>query len=704
VGGPKGLEGRLCFGGDWNPEQWPERVWREDIALMRDAGVNLVSVGVFSWARLEPAPRAYAFGWLDQVLDALDAGGIKANLATPTASPPPWFSLAHPDALPLTAEGVRLAHGSRDTYCAAAPAYRDAARRIASALAERYAGHPALAAWHVHNEYGTVCYCDHAAAAFRRWLRERYPDLDALNDAWGTAFWSQHYGSWNQVLPPRATQWLPNPHQVLDYRRCWSDELRSAFREQRDILRAATRDVPVTTNFAFGDWVPVDHRRFAADVDLVALDAYPVGSGIVAEEQTAFLADLARHWAGGRPWLLMEQAPGTIRVSAPEGIGAEGTADGGALVPKAPGRMARLSASYLARGSRGVMFFQWRASAAGAEMFHSGIVPHAGPQTRIFTEVRELGALLPRLAEVAEAPVVARVGIAWDAESWWALRQPDLPSDQLDYLRALHRAHRGLWRRQVTADFVDLAGDLSPYRLVLVPSHYLASDAVAASVRRYVAGGGHLVVWYFSGVADAYARMRLGGYPGAFREVLGVRVEEFHPLPAGARVALSDGTAGTLWSEHVQLAGAEPLLWYAEGALAGLPAVTRHQSGDACEPDRERSGEGLAWYVSTELADDAYARLLDDVLATAGVAGGGLPPGVEVVDRRAVSSAPLPSGADNPDETSWRFVLNHTGAPAEVPAAGVELVSEARVDGALTVAPGGFAVIRSDGVPNRPLS
>ena len=205
----------LAFGGDYNPEQWDAAVWAEDDELMRAARVNTATVGVFSWSLLEPEEGRFEFGWLDETLDRLHANGVRVILATPTASPPPWFTLAHPDAMPVTRDGVRLWHGSRDTYCAAAPAYRQAAARIAGELARRYADHPALVLWHVHNEYGTLCWCDHAAAAFRDWLRRRYGDgangLAALNEAWGTAFWSQRYSAWEQVLPPRATQYLPNP-------------------------------------------------------------------------------------------------------------------------------------------------------------------------------------------------------------------------------------------------------------------------------------------------------------------------------------------------------------------------------------------------------------------------------------------------------------------------------------------------------------
>ncbi|MFY1686713.1 beta-galactosidase [Plantactinospora sp. WMMB782] len=681
---PKGLTG-LCYGGDYNPEQWPAEVWRTDVELMRRARVNLVTVGVFAWSRLEPQPGRYDFDWLDRVLDLLHDGGIRVALATPTASPPPWFSLRHPDALPVTADGVRLGHGSRDTYCASAPAYRTAARRIAAALADRYRDHPALALWHVHNEYGTSCYCEHVAVAFRAWLRARHGDLDRLNEAWTGSFWSQHYSDWAQVCPPRATQYLGNPSQLLDFRRFVSDELLAAYVEQRDLLRAATPDVPVTTNYVLGGWVPVDHARWSAEVDLVAVDHYPTEAGPGAEEQTAFAADLARCWArrtarsgarkgpflsdsvaagalpnmpGGPAWLLMESAPNLLLTP-------------GRMHAKEPGRMTRHSLAHVARGSRGAMFFQWRASRGGAEVFGSALVPHAGPDSRAFREAVSLGAALDRLSEVDAGTVRAPVAVAWDAESWWATQATVLPSARIDYAAEVSAAHRALFRAGHTCDLVVDGDDLSGYALLVLPAHYLLSDRYAARIRNYLAAGGHLLVGYLSGIADEHARVRVGGYPGALRDLLGVRVEEFHPLDPATRLPLSDGNTGRDWAETVRLTGATPAVTYTGGLLDGQPALTRHRYGD-----------GLAWYLSTRLDDDPYRDLLAGLAAAAGATPTcpAAPAGVEAVRRSTAG-------------TSWLFLLNHTDATQTVPVSGENLLTGEYADPVVLPA-GGCAVLR----------
>ncbi|MGW2815574.1 beta-galactosidase [Streptomyces sp. NPDC001415] len=649
--------GGLAFGGDYNPEQWDAEVWKQDDELMRRARVNLATVGVFSWALLEPEEGRYDFGRLDTHLDRLHANGVAVDLATPTASPPPWFTLAHPDALPVGPDGTRLTHGSRDTYCLAAPAYRRAARRIADALAERYGDHPALALWHVHNEYMTLCWCDHTAAAFRVWLRARHGCLDTLNEAWGTAFWSQRYTSWEQILPPRASQWHRNPGQALDFSRFWSDETLAAYREQRDAIRAHS-DRPVTTNLMLPSYQNLDLWAFGREVDLVAVDHYPTTPGIGAAADTAFGADRARSFGGGAPWLLMEQGTNTVYA-------------GDRTLAKEPGEILRHSLGHIARGSEGALFFQWRQSRAGAEQWHSAMVPHAGPDSRTFREVTAAGEAVARLGELAGSTVRAQVAVLHDSDAWWAMRTDGLPSSELDYHDALRRAHRALWDADVTVDFAHPEHDLNRYRLVLAPALFLLTDAGAENLRRYVEGGGTLLVQHFSGVVDERLHARLGGYPAPpLRDALGIRVEEHRPLARDEEVVLSDGSTATSWSESLRTEGAEALAAYTHGMLAGSPALTRHDFG---------SGQG--WYLSTRLDDAGYAALVGRLLAEAGVGPElpGLLPGVEAVTRHA------------PDGRRWHLLLNHRGEAVPLPRPGHDLLT----DGPLAeLPPGGCAVLR----------
>ena len=525
--------GGIAYGSDYNPEQWPESTWAEDVRLMAEAGVSLVTVGVFSWARLQPRPGELTAGWLDKVLDLLAGSGIRVDLATATASPPAWLIAAHPEILPVTADGRRLSPGARQHYCPSAPAFREAAADLAGRMAQRYADHPAVAMWHVGNEYGChvpACYCDQSAEAFRRWLQARYHGLDELNEAWGGAVWSQDYTCWDQVGPPRAAPTFINPAQQLDFARFSSDELLACYRAERAVLAAHSPGKAVTTNF-MGLFRPVDQFRWSPELDVVSVDSYPDPADAEAYLTSAMTCDLTRSVGGGRAWLLMEQTPNAVNWRAVN-------------VPKAPGQYRALSLQAVARGADAVLSFQWRAAATGAEKFHSGMLPHAGTGSRVWREVVRLGTDLRRLAPVAGRPVQAGAALLLDWENWWALELDAHPSSRLRLTGLLSEFYRPLFEAGVTADFAHPESDLSGYRLVVVPALYLVSDAGAENVRRYVERGGTALITFFSGIVDPADRVRLGGYPAPWRDLLGLRVEELAPLPDSRTVRL-DGPDAT---------------------------------------------------------------------------------------------------------------------------------------------------------------
>ncbi|HET7476909.1 MAG TPA: beta-galactosidase [Dermatophilaceae bacterium] len=669
------LGGGVAYGGDYNPEQWPESTWAKDVALMRQAGVNLVTVGVFSWALIERTEGHYDFGWLDRVLDLLHEGGVRVDLANASATPPPWFSRAYPQSLPVDEYGVRRSPGGRQAFCPSSPDYRAASARLTTAIADRYAGHPAVVLWHVHNEYGCHndhCYCDTSAAAFRSWLQRRYGQVEALNTAWGTAFWSQHYEDWAEVLPPRvpAYRTFANPTQQLDFWRFSSEELLDCYRAEAAILRArSTR--PVTTNF-MGFFKPLDYWAWALEQDVVSNDHYLIGEGLGeggATHDLAMSADLMRSLAGGQPWLLMEHSTSAVNWQPRNAA-------------KAPGQLARNSLTHLARGADGALFFQWRASRAGAEKYHSALVPHAGTDSRVWREVVDLGQRLAGLAEVTGSTVQAAAAVVFDWPSWWGLELDSHPSADVTMLAEVRRWHRALWERGITCDFVAPGGDLGRYRLLLVPHLYLVTDDGAEAVAAAARQGATVVVGWLSGVVDENDHIRLGGYPGAFRDLLGVRIEEFAPLLAGEQATvtgLPTPVSATLWTERGRVTDATVVASYADGPSAGDPAVTRRPVG-----------AGVAWYLGTRLDDTGLDQVLADAVADAGVTpaldlgGAPWPGGLEAVRRATVA-------------TSYLFLVNHGAGPVTVPADGVDLLTGEAGQGETTVPAGGVRVLRQPG-------
>jgi beta-galactosidase len=434
----------------------------------------------------------------------------------------------------------------------------------------------------------------------------------------------------------------------------------------------------VTTNF-MGFLMdlhrPIDYWRWAAQQDVVSNDHYLIAADSHNEQELAMTADLTRGWAQGKPWLLMEHSTSAVNWQPRN-------------VAKAPLQLLRNSLQHVARGADGALFFQWRASRAGAEKFHSAMLPHAGTDTKVWREVCELGRILGELGELAGSTVDGvQVAIIHDTDARWANEIDSHPSVDVSVIAETRRWYQTFWSANISTDFRQSSDDLTSYALVVVPVQYLMSDEGASNIRSYVEGGGHVVVTYFSGIVDEHDHIRLGGYPGAFRDVLGVRVEEFFPLPAGETVTLSTFGSGSVWSELCRSDGAEVLARYAEGPVAGSAAITRN-----------RSGAGVAYYVGTALGAEPLAHLVAEICETAGVRPvlAGAPAGVEVI-RRASGS------------TSWTFVINHTVVDVDLALPGADLVTSTvtgtvggsgpkvaeGVSGRLTVAAGSVAVVRA---------
>ncbi|MFF1573476.1 beta-galactosidase [Leifsonia sp. NPDC058292] len=656
----------LSFGGDYNPEQWPRETWLEDVRLMNEAGVNIVTLGVFSWGTVELEEGQFDWSATDEIIELLWAHGIAIDLATPTAAPPSWLLTSHPEILPQDKDLIPQFPGARLGWCPSSPVFRDKSLTFVTELVNRYAHHPAVALWHVSNELGGGngrCYCDVSARAFRHWLESKYSSIDALNSAWGSDFWGHRYGNFDQVHPPRGNE-AQNPAAILDFDRFSSDELLGQFLAERDVIKSVDPNALVTTNFMVGPSQDVvNYPRWAEVVDVVANDHYTIPDDPHSAQDIAFSGDRSRGMSAGHgPWLLMEHSVsgGTWhRVNR----------------SKAPRELIRNSLGHIARGSDGALFFQWRSSPSGAEQFFSGMVPHAGTDSKIWRETKELGGILQKLGDVAGSRVApAEVAILFDDEAGWALTRGMKPRHGLSYGAEARKWHRALWEKNIPVDIIGPWADLTSYELVIVPTLHLVDDSSARNIESVVSNGGTVIVTYLSGVVDENDRIRPGGFPGAFSELLGTSTEEHFPLLDGETVHLDNGATATEWTELMrESADADVIARYASGPLAGYPAITRSK-GD---------GEGAAWYVSASLDDDGVRSMIDEITQDRQITGLRVPEGVEAVRRHHA-------------EVSFLFLTNHTSEPLSVEADGVELVTGTTTNGTLLVPAGEVRIVREE--------
>ncbi|MFJ4816114.1 beta-galactosidase [Streptomyces sp. NPDC088801] len=645
---------KIRYGGDYNPEQWPQEVWDEDHRLFTRAGIDTLTVGVFTWSLTQPAPDTYDFTILDRVLDRAAAEGRRVCLATGTAALPPWLAKQHPEVNRTDFEGRRHRYGQRHNFCPSSPAYREHATALASRLAERYAHHPALLAWHINNEYGGACYCDLCAEAFRQWLRDRHGTLDALNDAWWTTFWSHRYTDWDQIEPPNALteHWRGPDHTAfqgitLDWFRFTTDALLGCFLAEKEVIRAHDPDTPVTTNF-MGTFRPLDYHRWAPHLDFASWDNYPALDA--PPTRPALAHDLMRGLKNGAPFWLMEQTPSTTACRDVNPL-------------RRPGELRLATFQAIAHGADAALYFQMRASRGACEKYHGAVIGHAGcDDTRVFREVAALGGELEALGgRTLGARTPARTALLFDWDSWWALEISDGPSRLVKYPDVVHAYYRAAREAGADVDVIPQTADLTPYDVVLAPTLHMVKGDLAARLEAVAARGGTVLATFLSGRVDEHDRAFPTDVPGPLAPLMGIRVDEWDARPPEFTQPVPElGTEARLVFEIVRTRGAEPIATYGTDFYAGTPAVLRNPYGD---------GEG--WYVATALdqrgVDEVVRRILTRHDLLGPYAGH---PAVETATRVA------------PDGTRLLFLLNHAPEPARLTAhtTATDLLTGKRLD------------------------
>ena len=644
---------KMLYGGDYNPEQWPEEIWEEDMRLFHKAHIDVVTLNVFSWAALQPDESTYDFSKLDKIMKLVKDNGLKVCMATSTAAHPAWMARKYPDVLRVEHNGMKRKFGARHNSCPNSPNYRKYSAALVEKIAERYKDYDNIVAWHINNEFGGWCYCENCEKAFRVWLQKKYGTLDELNRVWNTSFWSHTMYDWDDVAACNMLseeflwdgQIRTNFQGIsLDYNRFNSDSMLECFNIEKDILKRITPDIPVTTNL-MGAYKHLDYQKWAKDMDFVSWDNYPAYDAVPGD--AAMNHDLMRGLKQGKPFALMEQTPGVSNWHIYCKL-------------KRPGVMRLWSYEAVAHGADTVMFFQMRRSMGACEKYHSGVIEHVGTDdTRVFREITALGAELDKLQGVTlGARAKSDVAIVFDWDIWWAAELSAGPSKLINYTKEVSFYYRAFFQQNISVDFVSVEDDLSSYKLVVAPMLYMCKDGFDEKVREYVQQGGSFLTTYFSGYVEDHDLVTLGGYPGRLKDILGIWVEESDALPPEENNSFvyegKQYPAGLL-CDLMHLRGAKEIASYESDFYAGMPVLTENEFGN-----------GKAYYVGARSNEEFYKKYLGDICESLGI--------------RPVAKTPegIEATARYNDNGEFLFLLNNTQEEKEVvmEEAGTDLLTD----------------------------
>lgn len=653
------------FGVDYYPEHWPEERWPVDARLMADAGMNVVRLAEFAWSRMEPNDGIFAFEWLDRAIEILAKHGIQVILGTPTASPPPWLIQEHPGMFRVRDDGRRLTYGNRREYCPNHPQYQEYSQRIVTKMVEHYANHPSVIGWQIDNEFGDRCFCPVCTLAFQNWLSRRYQTLDELNQKWGTVFWSHVYNDWKEIPVPMTTGGSPNPGLALDFYRFSSDSYVAFQRQQIDIIRTHCPGHIITHNFMGFGYDRLNYYDLARDLDLVAWDNYPRTQWkMSAEADLSFLAlghDTMRGLKKKNFWMMEQQA-------------GSGGWESVSVSPR-PGELRLWAYQALAHGADGMIFFRWRTARFGTEQYWHGLLDHDGTAGRRYAEIKQMGGEINKIGDqVIDSTIKSQVAILLSYDSRFAF-QIQANNPQFNYRDQFHSFYRKLYKRNILVDVIDPIGDLSSYKLVIVPSLHILTDRAAENLKRFVEGGGVAVLTLRSGVKDESNMVVNSRLPGILAGISGVTVEEYDSLGLEMcnaveftlpEMAKTSHMPVHTWCDILKPSSAEVIARYTQDFYAGRAAITRN-----------KFRKGWVIYIGTMGDAPFYDALVGWLVSQAGVKPVlDAPEGVEVTERWQ-------------GERRLLFLMNHSHKDQEVTLDGsyTDLLFNSKLVGKVRVAP-----------------
>ena len=585
------------------PEHWEESQWERDLKQIRDLGFEFVHFAEFAWAQLEPEEGKYDFAWLDRAVALAAKYDLKVIMCTSTATPPVWLSRKYPEILVRNEQGIALDHGARQHASFASPLYRELAYKMIEKLAEHYGSDPRIIGWQLDNEPAVQFdYNPKAEAGFRDFLRKKYNnDIQALNAAWGTSFWSEVYSSFDEITLPKPAQMFMNHHQILDYRRFAAAQTNEFLDAQCLLIKKYAKNQWVTTNYIpnyeeghIGGSPTFDFQCYTrymvyGDNEGIGRRGYRVGNPL----RIALANDFFRPIQG--TYGVMELQPGQVNW--------------GTINPQPlPGAVRLWLWSVFAGGSDFICTYRYRQPLFGTEQYHYGIVGTDGvtvtPGGHEYAQfMREIKSLRGQVGEREAKPadyMARRTAILFNHENSWSIERQK-QNATWNTMGHIEKYYRTLKSFGAPVDFITEAKDFTDYRVMIVPAYQLADKELVDRWIAYVKQGGNLVVTCRTAQKDRYGRLPEAPFGSMLDPLTGNEMEFYDLLlPEDKGVVEFDGKryAWNTWGEILKPGkGVQVWATYDEEFYTGKPAITSR-----------RLGRGTVTYVGVDSADGSLER------------------------------------------------------------------------------------------------
>ena len=609
----------ILHGSDYNPDQWLDRpdILEKDIELMKKAKMTSMSLGIFSWSAYEPTEGEFHMDWLKDIMDKLYENGIYTILATPSGARPAWLDEKYPECMRVGADDHRAHHGGRHNHCRSSPKFREKTGIIINKIIDTVGKHPGLAMWHLSNEFGGECFCPLCKKKFQDYLANKFDnDINKLNKAWWTGFWSHTYNDFSQIEPPYLNGEFSVMGLNLEWKRFTTWNTTDYMKSEIDIIRKRTPNIPITTNF-MQLFPGLDYRVMAKELDVISWDSYPVFHNnyeTMADTMAhnSFDHAVMRSLKKNQPFMLMECAPGLVNWHEYNKL-------------KRPGVHKLFSTQAVACGSDTVQYFQWRKSRGSFEQYHGAVVDHIGTDdTRVFKEVAEVGAMLDSLSNVKGTIVKPKAALIFDWDNMWAIDNMRGLSDKTkNYAKTCIQIYHEFLKLGIDMNVVASDDNLDDYNVVIAPMLYMLRPGASDNLKAFVKRGGQLMATYLTGYVDDNTLCYLGGFPGdGLSELFGVISEEIDTYYDSDEnsATFTDGHKAIIhdYAEILRVSDTDILAKYDKDFYAGTPAIT-------CK----NFGKGKAYYVGARIDMDSMSGLFKTMLKETNTTYLALPAGIE---------------------------------------------------------------------------